>query len=79
MNYDANLSKVAKIPIPEEKIPKDLRKEGQDYFILSGIISEDRKGRFPDGMRIYTSLIQEISGDLAKTLNTTYQITSWQK
>lgn len=79
MNYDANLSNVVKIPIPKGMVPEDLKEEGKDHFILSGYVSDDRKGRFPDGVRIYTSLIQEISGDLAKTLNTTYQITSWQK
>lgn len=46
--------------------------------ILTGRIYGDRKGRFADGEWVHTSrILEELPGDVFRTRNSTYVVTSW--
>lgn len=53
------------------------KQQGTKYPYLSGWISGDTKGRFPDGHFIFTSVVKKQEGDLIYTLNSVYRIESW--
>lgn len=46
---------------------------GKDFLV--GIIYDDQRGRFPDGVYVRTSyLVEKIGEDVYRTLNTVYQV-----
>lgn len=53
------------------------KEKGIKYPYLSGWISGDTKGRFPDNSFIFTSVVKKQEGDLIYTLNSVYRIKSW--
>jgi hypothetical protein len=48
----------------------------KEMYYLSGDIYNDKKDRFPDGQRIYTSRIEEVNfqDGYAKTKNSIYKL-----
>lgn len=67
MKYTATLAEV---------IIVNVKGSGQ---VAIGIIEGDKLNRFPDGAKIRTSLIEKVSVDEIKTLNSIYKIVSWGK
>ena len=75
------LERQPKNPLPQPPEPKfDAELHGyrshttQSGFILEGKIYGDKKQRFDDGERIYTSLVVKLDGDLAYTRNSVYKL-----
>lgn len=48
-----------------------------DYFgdiVVYGVISGDRKKRFPDGWNVRTSPVVSVNKDIVETLNSVYRV-----
>lgn len=49
---------------------------GGGRSVIAGDIYGDVRGRFEDGEAIFTSTVEDITGDIAKTKNSTYRFTT---